>query len=61
MVTTRHTYARENHNDNIPPTGIANAPNHIQQMMARRDRCVQLQSLDEYNRLNKAIMNTFKK
>ena len=61
VVTTRRTYARENHNDDIPPTGIANAPNHIQQMMARRDGWVQLQSLDEYNRLNKAIMKTFKK
>ena len=37
VVTTRQTYACDNHNDDIPPTGIANAPNHIQQMMARRD------------------------
>ena len=33
-VSTRCTYAREEHNNDIPPTGIANAPNYIQQMMA---------------------------
>ena len=40
VVTTRQTYARDNHNNNILQTGITNAPNHIQQMMARRDRWV---------------------
>ena len=60
-VRTRRTYAREEHNDDIPPTGIANAPNHIKEMMAQHDRWVQLQSLHEYNCLNEAIINTFKK
>ena len=60
-VRTKQNYAREEHNDDIPPTGIANAPNHIQRIMARRDRWVQLSSLDEYNRLNDAIIKSFKK
>ena len=60
-VRTKQNYAREEHNDDIPPTGIANAPNHIQRIMARRARWVQLSSLDEYNRLNDAIIKSFKK
>ena len=60
-VRTRSTYAREEYNDNIPPTGIVNAPNYIQDFIARREQWVQLQSLHEYNHLNEAIMNTFKK
>ena len=36
-VRTKHNYAHEEHNDNIPPTGIANATDHIQKLMTRRD------------------------
>ena len=36
-VCTKYNYAREEHNNDIPPTSIPNAPNHIQEMMARRD------------------------
>ena len=32
-VRTRRNYAREEHEDDIPPTGIVNLPNHIQQII----------------------------
>ena len=47
LVRTKRNYVREQHNNNSPPTGIANALDHIQEMMARNNRWVQLQSLNE--------------
>ena len=34
-VRTKHNYACEEHNGDISPTGIANAPDHIQNIMAQ--------------------------
>ena len=31
-VRTKRNYALEKHNDDIPPTGIANTPDHIQKI-----------------------------
>ena len=33
-VCIKCNYTREEHNNDIPPTRIPNAPNHIQEMMA---------------------------
>ncbi|OEU21449.1 hypothetical protein FRACYDRAFT_235076 [Fragilariopsis cylindrus CCMP1102] len=50
----------EDDDDSFLPIGIANAPIDVQRLLSRSERWQELQSLENYSRLNNAIINKFK-
>ena len=50
----------EDNDDSFLPIGIANAPIDVQRLLSRSERWQELQSLENYSRLNNAIINKFK-
>ena len=47
-------------NKDIPPIGIAKAPDTVRHVVSRHDRWLALQSLEEHVRLNNVLRNKFK-
>ena len=59
-VAGRGATANGEDDDSFLPIGIANAPIDVQRLLSRSERWQELQSLENYSRLNNAIINKFK-